>query len=60
MAVPLYFLPMLSSLSRDMRKQVKPRQHSMQGDNNSINIYAPVALYALLVWLRLLSLFNSL
>ena len=48
MLVPLYFLPMLSSLSRDMCKQVMSRQHSMQDDSNSINVYVHVVLYALL------------
>ena len=39
---------MLSSLSRNMRKQVTSRKHSMQNDDNSINVYAHVVLYALL------------
>ena len=37
MVIPLYFLPMLSSLPTNMRKQHTSRQHSTQGDNNSIN-----------------------
>ena len=62
MVIPLYFVPMLSSLPTGMRKQHTSRQHSIQGsiqgDNNSTN--TPVSLYAPIVWLRSLSLFNSL
>ena len=41
----LYFLPMFSSLSRDMHEQVTSRHNSMQGNNNSDSIYTPVVLY---------------
>ena len=41
MVIPLYFVPMLSSLPTSMRKQHASRQRSIQGsiqgDNNSIN-----------------------
>ena len=37
LVMPLYFLPILSSLSTNMCKQVTSRQHSMQGDSNGIN-----------------------
>ena len=53
MVMPLYFLPMLSSLSTDMCKQVTSRQHLMQGDSNGINMrllfcMCPLALLRLL------------
>ena len=41
MVIPLYFVPVLSSLPTSMRKQHTSQQHSIQGliqgDNNSIN-----------------------
>ena len=40
MVILLYFLPMLSSLSTGMPKQLTSWQHSMQGGNNGINIHA--------------------
>ena len=35
MVIPLYFLPLLSSLPTTIRKQLTLRQHSIQGDNYS-------------------------
>ena len=35
--IPLYFLPLLSSLPTDIPKQLTSQQHSIQGDNYSIN-----------------------
>ena len=37
MVIPLYFLPMLSYLPTNISKQHTSQQHSIQGDNNSIN-----------------------
>ena len=59
MVIPLYFLPMLSSLPTNIRKQLMSQQQLIQGDSNSIN-NALVSLYALIVWLRSLSPLNSL
>ena len=36
--IPCFFFLMLSSLLTDMCKQLTPWQHSIQGDNNSINM----------------------
>ena len=44
MVIPLYFLPMLSSPPTNMRKQHTSRQHSIQGDNKSINIHLLVCM----------------
>ena len=45
MVIPQYFLPMLSSLPTNMRKQVTSRPHSMQGDNTVLNMCLSAVLY---------------
>ena len=45
MVIPLYFLPILSCLPTNMRKQVTSQQHSIQGDNTVLNMCLSVGLY---------------
>ena len=49
MVIPLYFLPMLSSLPTNMRKQVTSRltsqRHFMQSDNTVLNTCLSAVLY---------------
>ena len=45
MVIPLYFLPMLSSLPTDMREQFTSQELSIQGGNNSINTLLSVCMH---------------
>ena len=48
MVIPLYFLPLLSSLPTNIHKQITSRQHSIQGsiqgDNNGINMRLSISM----------------